>query len=200
MFNITTSPYLSAFFFGWLMEKTATQLRHCYSSNLRASPPSHLHFTSMAHHNRAIQTHLQNLDPGSRNWILVSLLMCLYVMYPCKMADGHVCTFMHGKCYWYDYSCKASCCWCSHVVMLWIGLLVQATFDDDRYTDVFERRRIVYLSAESDNVLSELSPADVYVIGGIVDRNRLKVRAEDDGVVFVLHCSVVWYVPFRYPH
>ena len=36
------------------------------------------------------------------------------------------------------------------------------------------RERVVYLCAESDTVLEELSPQDVYVIGGLVDHNRLK--------------------------
>jgi tRNA (guanine9-N1)-methyltransferase len=36
-------------------------------------------------------------------------------------------------------------------------------------------RRIVYLSADAEDELTTLSPDDVYVIGGIVDRNRHKV-------------------------
>jgi tRNA (guanine9-N1)-methyltransferase len=40
--------------------------------------------------------------------------------------------------------------------------------------DVHPRESIVYLTHDSDKVLEELDPEKVYVIGGIVDRNRLK--------------------------
>jgi tRNA (guanine9-N1)-methyltransferase len=37
---------------------------------------------------------------------------------------------------------------------------------------VIDKERFVYLTADSQNVLKELDPNDVYIIGGIVDRNR----------------------------
>jgi hypothetical protein len=42
--------------------------------------------------------------------------------------------------------------------------------------DALPKEKIVYLTAESDNVLEELNTEDYYVIGGLVDHNRLKVR------------------------
>jgi tRNA (guanine9-N1)-methyltransferase len=39
---------------------------------------------------------------------------------------------------------------------------------------VFAREQIVYLTAESETVLDDLDPDAVYVIGGLVDHNRLK--------------------------
>ena len=45
------------------------------------------------------------------------------------------------------------------------------------YLDTFKQDELVYLTADSPNVLSELDPAKVYVIGGIVDRNRYKVSS-----------------------
>lgn len=38
-----------------------------------------------------------------------------------------------------------------------------------------ERHRLVYLSADAEEELSTLSEDEIYVIGGIVDRNRHKV-------------------------
>lgn len=46
-------------------------------------------------------------------------------------------------------------------------------FPDSRhYLEVFNKEEIVYLSADADNTLEKVDPAKVYVIGGIVDRNR----------------------------
>ncbi|EAN31414.1 tRNA (Guanine-1)-methyltransferase family protein [Theileria parva strain Muguga] len=39
--------------------------------------------------------------------------------------------------------------------------------------NIYEPEKIVYLSADSEHVIEDLSPDEVYVIGGIVDRNRL---------------------------
>ena len=48
------------------------------------------------------------------------------------------------------------------------------TMTDMRLERFHERDRLVYLSHDSENVLEELNETDVYVIGGIVDRGRLK--------------------------
>lgn len=42
------------------------------------------------------------------------------------------------------------------------------------YTDCFPRSSLVYLTAESPNVIDKLDPSKVYIIGGIVDHNRMK--------------------------
>lgn len=39
---------------------------------------------------------------------------------------------------------------------------------------VFPKDDVVYLTAEADETLSTFRPGDVYIIGGIVDHNRLK--------------------------
>lgn len=45
------------------------------------------------------------------------------------------------------------------------------------YLDAFADRRadLVYLTADAEEELAELKAGDVYVVGGIVDRNRHKV-------------------------
>lgn len=45
---------------------------------------------------------------------------------------------------------------------------------DKNLVETHDPRRLVYLTHESTDVLEELDPDDVYIIGGIVDRNRLK--------------------------
>lgn len=44
----------------------------------------------------------------------------------------------------------------------------------ETYLDLFSHDRIVYLSSESENVLEELDPNAVYIIGGLVDHNHHK--------------------------
>lgn len=39
-----------------------------------------------------------------------------------------------------------------------------------------DREKVVYLTADSDAELLELNPEETYVIGGIVDKNRYKVK------------------------
>lgn len=56
-----------------------------------------------------------------------------------------------------------------------------ATAGGDAALDAFKAQEYVYLSADSDYELETLSESQTYIIGGIVDRNRHKVR-----------CAGVW--------
>ncbi|GIX61862.1 tRNA (guanine(9)-N1)-methyltransferase [Babesia caballi] len=48
------------------------------------------------------------------------------------------------------------------------------TLEHRSLEDIFEPRDLTYLSADAEEVLDDISHNGVYVIGGIVDRNRLK--------------------------
>lgn len=56
------------------------------------------------------------------------------------------------------------------------------TWERRHFTEVFEKEKLVYLTSESDVALTEIDPGKVYVIGGLVDHNRLKGITHADAV------------------
>lgn len=60
----------------------------------------------------------------------------------------------------------------------WKGI----TSDPRPYLDMFPKERLVYLSAESEESLTDLNEDDIYIIGGLVDHNRLKGICFDKAV------------------
>eukprot|EP01118_Nematostelium_gracile_P018526 TRINITY_DN8249_c0_g1_i1.p1 TRINITY_DN8249_c0_g1~~TRINITY_DN8249_c0_g1_i1.p1 ORF type:complete len:205 (-),score=64.44 TRINITY_DN8249_c0_g1_i1:13-627(-) len=48
------------------------------------------------------------------------------------------------------------------------------TAESKPYIDLFEKDKLVYLSSEAEDILETLEDDKVYIIGGLVDHNRLK--------------------------
>jgi hypothetical protein len=75
--------------------------------------------------------------------------------------------------------------------------------DERPLTEIYasEKERIVYLTADSPNVLSALDRRNIYVIGGIVDHNRLTHASLDAATAAGLQTARLpldWYVFVSY--
>jgi len=61
--------------------------------------------------------------------------------------------------------------------------------DQRHFIDLFPKEDLIYLSSESEQVLESIDPTKVYIIGGIVDHNRVKgithQRAEQFGIATI---------------
>lgn len=62
--------------------------------------------------------------------------------------------------------------------------LLQVVSEERPYLERFADRKndLVYLTADAEETIQELDAAKVYVIGGIVDRNRHKVGGRNYGL------------------
>jgi len=60
------------------------------------------------------------------------------------------------------------------------------SFEKRHYDEIFDKKSLVYLSSESENVLKTLDPTKSYIIGALVDHNRLKgitfEKAKKEGI------------------
>ncbi|KAH7817711.1 putative tRNA methyltransferase 10 [Monocercomonoides exilis] len=54
----------------------------------------------------------------------------------------------------------------------------------ESFIDVFDKDKIVYLTSDSPNEIVQFDPNEVYIIGGMVDHNRLKGRTFADSTTY----------------
>lgn len=52
------------------------------------------------------------------------------------------------------------------------------TMETRPFQELFPKESLVYLTADSPNILQTIEDGKVYIIGGLVDRNRHKVRPQ----------------------
>ncbi|KAJ1958113.1 tRNA (guanine(9)-N(1))-methyltransferase [Dipsacomyces acuminosporus] len=96
-----------------------------------------------------------------------------------KYVDLHV-TKLHGKCKErFDTALDQHKGWSKQFVQM----------EDREYLDIFgddNKEDLVYLTADSPNVIETLDPSKIYIIGGIVDKNRYPKltleKAEEQGI------------------
>ncbi|KAJ2117604.1 tRNA (guanine(9)-N(1))-methyltransferase [Coemansia sp. RSA 922] len=73
-----------------------------------------------------------------------------------------VVTQLHGRCRQrFDTALAQHTGWSEHVKL-----------EDKEYPDLFPLESLVYLTADSPNVIETLDESKVYIIGGLVDKNR----------------------------
>lgn len=75
---------------------------------------------------------------------------------------------------------------------------IQITYHTEHWKDAFKPEEVVYLTAESENVLTSLDHDKVYIIGGLVDHNRLPVSCQRMYIITSHSCRIM-YARFMLP-
>lgn len=69
---------------------------------------------------------------------------------------------------------------------IWPGFRVEQRPYIEVFASEEDRARLVYLTADAEDVLDRIDPSKIYIIGGVIDRNRLKgitkKKADEQGI------------------
>lgn len=80
-----------------------------------------------------------------------------------------------------------------HTYQLYITVLwFQVNFHEENHLDIFAKEELVYLTSDSENVLTELDDKKVYVIGALVDHNQYKVNYLETNRLKILKTSLLF--------
>eukprot|EP01103_Thecamoeba_quadrilineata_P012439 TRINITY_DN3207_c0_g1_i1.p1 TRINITY_DN3207_c0_g1~~TRINITY_DN3207_c0_g1_i1.p1 ORF type:complete len:294 (-),score=49.65 TRINITY_DN3207_c0_g1_i1:234-1082(-) len=139
-------------------------------------------------------------------------IVCIDCSFNDKMTSKEMTSLAHQLSYCYSHNSKSEKPLCLAISSLQGELLThfqrysgsdkwRIIKDQEHFTKIFPGpETIVYLSADSPNTLTSLEAGTVYVLGGLVDRNRYKVKLMYKIVIFsimIIKCNIEEHLPPR---
>ena len=186
-----------AFLSGWRFELFLTTCIYCelnYHDQKTCRTPTH----DILEHWTAVSTLLGLISSVYHNLHHYIKKLCIYIyyfyffffIYKICMTCIYFSSFIYLFIYFFTYICRQyqfslTSIYTASLLkennQFWqlnFEIFLQVHFTSEKYAEKFEKAKLVYLSSESDNVLTKLEEDKVYVIGGLVDHNHYKVRLD----------------------
>lgn len=140
------------------------QLRYVYSRNRKSSCPVNIDVCSLQHGNET-RLHLEKVAGFPDRWVGRA-----FNTYEADLKEVYA----------LNVTSNAATC-CSRETTLEEGNVEdgKSSHTATPDTNAIPQKRLIYLSGDSPNTIKTLDNNAVYIIGGIVDRNRLKCAAID---------------------